>query len=59
MSRVVSRDEILRHAWNDEPDPRSNVIEVLVNRIRRKIDCTVEDARIETVRGIGYRFRRP
>src|SRR3954468_2519760 len=57
--RVVSRDEILRHAWSGEPDPRSNVIEVLVNRIRRKIDRDVDPTRVETVRGIGYRFRRP
>src|SRR5919202_3640519 len=39
MSRVgrnVSRGEILRHAWGDESEPRSNSIEVLVNRIRQK-----------------------
>ena len=57
--RVVGRDEILRHAWSGEADPRSNVIEVLVNRIRRKIDRDVDSTRIETVRGVGYRFRRP
>ena len=61
MSRVgrnVSRDEILRHAWSDEAEPQSNSIEVLVNRIRQKLERACGVARIETVRGVGYRFTR-
>ena len=55
--QIISKDEILRHAWDGESEPRSNVIEVLVNRIRQKVDRTFGTSEIETVRGVGYRFR--
>ena len=57
--RIVTRDEILRHAWDDAAEPRSNVIEVLVNRIRQKVDRPFGVDRIETIRGVGYRLRTP
>jgi two-component system OmpR family response regulator len=55
--QIISRDAILRHAWDGEVEPRSNVIEVLVNRIRQKVDRAFGTNQVETVRGVGYRFR--
>jgi two-component system OmpR family response regulator len=57
--RVVPRAEILDHAWEDEDDHRSNVIDVQVKRIREKLDRPFETELIETVRGVGYRLRKP
>jgi len=56
--QVVTRDEILRRAWDDESEPHSNVIEVLVNRLRAKVDRPFGVDQIETVRGLGYRLRK-
>jgi two-component system OmpR family response regulator len=55
--RIVRRDQILDHAWPDGADHRSNVIEVLVGRLREKVDRPFGQASIETVRGLGYRLR--
>jgi DNA-binding response OmpR family regulator len=54
---VVSRAEILEQAWGEREEPMSNTIDVLVARLRRKVDRTGEPSRIETVRGVGYRLR--
>jgi len=51
--RVISRAEIAEHVWDENFDPFSNVIEVYVNRLRRKID-RVETHRIVTRRNEGY-----
>jgi len=51
--RVISRSEIAEHVWDENFDPFSNVIEVYVNRLRRKID-SVEPHRIVTRRNEGY-----
>src|SRR3954469_23629939 len=56
---VISRNEILRRAWDGEAEPHSNVIEVLVNRLRQKIERPFGADQIETIRGVGYRFRKP
>jgi two-component system OmpR family response regulator len=50
---VVSRSELLDHVYERGLDPDSNVIDVLIGRVRRKIGA----ARIETVRGRGFRLR--
>ena len=55
--RVVPRHLILEHVWPEDPDQRSNVIEVLISRIREKIDRPFGTDSIETVRGVGYRLR--
>jgi DNA-binding response OmpR family regulator len=47
---VCSRTELLHDVWGLDFDPGSNVIEVYVRRLRAKLD----DAPIETVRGVGY-----
>jgi DNA-binding response OmpR family regulator len=53
---VVDRAAITAHVWDDNHDPFTNVLEVLVRRLRRKIDDTFEPKLIQTLRGAGYRF---
>src|SRR5262249_48391306 len=52
--RVVGRAEIAEHVWDEEFDPFSNLIEVYVNRIRRKIDAPPNKPLLHTRRGAGY-----
>jgi len=54
---VVSREEILEQAWGEREEPMSNTIDVLVGRLRKKMDRPMQASRIETVRGMGYRLR--
>ena len=55
-NRVISRAEIAEHVWDEHYDPFSNVIDVYVNRLRRKIDDTAAQ-RIVTRRNEGYVLR--
>jgi two-component system OmpR family response regulator len=52
--RVVSKTMIMEHVWNYSFDPRTNIVDVLVFRLREKVDRDFEVKRIQTVRGIGY-----
>ena len=52
--RVVSKTMILSHVWDYTFDPRTNVVDVLVHRLREKIDRDFDHKMIQTVRGIGY-----
>jgi two-component system OmpR family response regulator len=52
--RVVSKTMILSHVWDYSFDPRTNVVDVLVHRLREKIDKGFDRKMIKTVRGIGY-----
>ena len=54
---VLSRLHLLEHAWDFAYDNRSNVVDVLVRRLRRKVDEPFGCATLETVRGAGYRLR--
>ena len=54
--QVVDRAEITAHVWDENHDPFTNVLEVLVRRLRRKIDDDFEPKLIHTLRGAGYRF---
>src|SRR5438876_3026985 len=54
--RVVGRAEIAEHVWDEEFDPFSNLIEVYVNRVRRKIDVDSSKPLLHTRRGAGYFF---
>jgi two-component system OmpR family response regulator len=54
---VLSRLDLLEHAWDIAYENRSNVIEVYVRRLRDKIDRPFGRDSIETVRGAGYRLR--
>lgn len=53
---VVDRASITAHVWDDNHDPFTNVLEVLVRRLRRKIDDDFTPKLIQTLRGSGYRF---
>jgi DNA-binding response OmpR family regulator len=52
--RVVGREEISEHVWDESFDPFSNLIEVYVNRLRRKVDSASAKPLIHTRRGAGY-----
>jgi DNA-binding response OmpR family regulator len=52
--RVVGRAEIAEHVWDEEFDAFSNLIEVYVNRVRRKIDLPGVQPLLQTRRGAGY-----
>jgi DNA-binding response OmpR family regulator len=52
--RVVSRAQILEHVWDDNFDPVANAVDVLVGRVRRKIDGAHGAPLLHTVRGAGY-----
>jgi two-component system OmpR family response regulator len=55
---VLSRLYLLEHAWDFAYDNRSNVVDVYMRRLRRKIDEPFGRDSLETVRGVGYRLRR-
>jgi DNA-binding response OmpR family regulator len=54
--RVFNRTQICEHVWNYHHDPGTNLVDVYVQRVRRKIHDDAEHPLIETVRGVGYRF---
>ena len=56
---VVTRTMIEEHAWDYDFDSLSNLVDVYINRLRRKIDNKGEESLIQTVRGAGYRLRAP
>ncbi|CAK0772594.1 hypothetical protein CCP4SC76_5580021 [Gammaproteobacteria bacterium] len=57
--RVFTRTQILEHVWGYDFDPSTNVVDVCIQRIRKKIGTTDSgDSPIESVRGVGYRFRK-
>lgn len=55
--KVVPKSELVEHVYDEDLDPDSNVLEVLVGRLRRKLDPDRKLNPIETRRGQGYRFR--
>lgn len=52
--RAVSKTMILEHVWDYHFDPQTNVVDVLVSRLRSKIDRDHSEKRIHTLRGVGY-----
>lgn len=54
--QVLSREQILSAVWAYDFDPTSNVVDVYIRYLRRKIDKPAAPSLIETVRGAGYRF---
>jgi two-component system OmpR family response regulator len=54
---VLSRLHLLEHAWDFAYDNRSNVVDVYIRRLRRKLDEPFGRESLETVRGAGYRLR--
>jgi two-component system, OmpR family, response regulator len=57
--RVCSREEILAAVWGYEHDPGTNVVQVYVGYLRRKLNLPGSPAPIETVRSVGYRLSEP
>jgi len=56
---VVTRTMIEEHAWDYDFDSLSNLVDVYMRRLRRKIDDEGKDSLIQTVRGAGYRLKAP
>ena len=56
VGQVVDRAAITAHVWDENHDPFTNVLEVLVRRLRRKIDDGFDVKLIHTLRGAGYRL---
>jgi DNA-binding response OmpR family regulator len=56
--RVFTRTQILEHVWGYDFNPTTNVVDVCVQRIRKKLDPIGGAPWLESVRGVGYRFRQ-
>jgi two-component system, OmpR family, response regulator len=55
--KVVSKTMILSHVWDYSFDPQTNIVDVLISRLREKIDRPFEKKLLHTVRGVGYVIR--
>jgi heavy metal response regulator len=55
--KVVSKTMILSHVWEYNFDPQTNIVDVLVSRLRDKIDRPFDTRLLQTVRGVGYVIR--
>jgi two-component system, OmpR family, response regulator len=58
VDRVVSKTMILSHVWEYTFDPQTNIVDVLVSRLREKIDKPFDRKLLHTVRGVGYVLRK-
>jgi DNA-binding response OmpR family regulator len=54
---VLSREQILGAVWGYDHDPGTNIVDVYVGYLRRKLNAGGDPAPIETVRSVGYRLR--
>jgi len=57
QGRVMSRTLITEYAWGYHFDPGTNIVDVVINHLRKKIDADYEKKLISTVRGVGYVVR--
>jgi two-component system OmpR family response regulator len=57
--RPVTKTMILEHIWDYSFDPQTNVVDVLVHRLRSKIEKDFSTKLLSTVRGVGYVLRKP
>lgn len=55
--QAVSKASLLEHVWDYSFDPQTNVVDVVVCRLRNKVDRDFEPKRIQTIRGVGYLLR--
>jgi DNA-binding response OmpR family regulator len=53
---LFSRERILNNVWGLNMDPLTNVVDVYIGKLRKKIDNDSDSSMIETVRGLGYRL---
>ncbi len=58
-NRVLSRVLIIEHIWDMQFDSETNIVDVVINRLRRRIDDGAKIPLIHTVRGVGYVLREP
>ena len=56
--RVYTRTQILEHVWGYDFDPNTNLVDVHIRRLRKKVSPDKENQIIETIRGVGYRIRK-
>ena len=56
--QVLSKTQILEKVWSYDFDPQTNVVDVLVCRLRNKIDKDFDDKTIHTIRGMGYVLKK-
>ncbi len=56
--RVFNRSQLIQRVWGYDFDPQTNLVDVNIQRLRRKVDLDDETKLIETVRGVGYRMRK-
>jgi len=57
--RRVTRAEIIEHVWNLNFDTMTNVVDVYINYVRKKVDAAFDRKLIHTIRGVGYQLRAP
>jgi DNA-binding response OmpR family regulator len=57
--KLFSRERILSNVWGLNMDPLTNLVDVYIGKLRKKIDQDGDDSLIETVRGLGYRLDLP
>lgn len=57
--RVLTKTMIMEHVWDYDFDPQTNVVDVLVSRLRSKVDRDFDEKLIHTVRGVGYVLKKP
>jgi two-component system, OmpR family, response regulator len=55
--RVLTRIQICEHVWSYEFDPGTNLVDVYIQRLRKKVDGDAPVKLIETIRGVGYRMK--
>jgi DNA-binding response OmpR family regulator len=58
-NRLITRQMVENHVWSYDYEGASNVVDVYIRRLRRKIDDHFDIKLIETVRGAGYRMQKP
>jgi DNA-binding response OmpR family regulator len=58
-NRLITREMVVSHLWDYDQSIASNVVDVYIRRLRRKVDDPYDVKLIETIRGAGYRLRRP
>jgi DNA-binding response OmpR family regulator len=57
QGRVMSRTLITEYAWDYHFDPGTNIVDVVINRLRKKLEQTAGPRLLHTVRGVGYVIR--
>jgi two-component system, OmpR family, response regulator len=57
--RVLTRVQICEHVWSYDFDPGTNLVDVYIQRLRKKVDGDAPLKLIETIRGVGYRIKPP